>query len=146
GSPTEPDAFVAKLSPVPLAPPVLNPIEDQTVNEGDALSFVVSATSGSGNELALLIDRLPTWASFSGFVSLSPGSTMWQGTVSGAPNSAQARVYPIVFEVCDTDTRQCDSQYMTLTVNDTLVDTDRDGVPDTQDNSPDEFNPSQSDV
>jgi hypothetical protein len=139
------DGFVAGLSPTPLPPPMLDPIGDKTIAEGTPLSFVVSATSGSGNELALLIDRLPTWAAFSGLQNL-PQATVWEGVVTGTPNSAEAGQYSIVFEVCDTDTRQCDSEHITLTVNDTVLDTDRDGVPDTTDNSPDEFNPSQSDV
>ncbi len=73
-------------------PPVLAPIGNKTANEGQPLSFQVSATDADGDALTYSASNLPSGASF------SPATR----TFSWTPGFTQAGVYPGVhFEVSD---------------------------------------------
>ena len=63
---------------------------------------------------------------------------------SWTPTGYQAGVYRVNFVV--TDGEQTDFEEVTITVRDTIVDTDGDGVPDNVDNCPTVPNPDQSDL
>ncbi|MEN8187563.1 MAG: T9SS type A sorting domain-containing protein [Bacteroidota bacterium] len=88
--------------------PVLNPIGDQTVKEGETLDVTVSATDADGDALTLTATNLPSFASFT---DNNGGS----GILSFAPLSGDAGTYSdIVVEVSDgTDTS---SETISLTV------------------------------
>lgn len=45
-------------------PPVFDPVEDKTVNEGETLSFTVNATDAEGDPITYSADKLPEGASF----------------------------------------------------------------------------------
>ncbi|MGK9475328.1 putative Ig domain-containing protein [Melioribacter sp. OK-6-Me] len=45
-------------------PPVFDPVEDKTVNEGEALIFTVNATDAEGDPITYSADKLPAGASF----------------------------------------------------------------------------------
>jgi protocatechuate 3,4-dioxygenase beta subunit len=70
--------------------PVLNPIGNKTVTEGQSLTFTISATDPDGDPLTCSASNLPSWASF------NPATR----TFSGTPN--QAGSYSSVhFQVSD---------------------------------------------
>jgi hypothetical protein len=66
--------------------PVLNPIADQTMDEGMTLNIPISATDADGDKLALAGRNLPTFGSF---VDNGDGT----GTISFAPGFDAAGVY-----------------------------------------------------
>jgi hypothetical protein len=73
-------------------PPVLTPIGNKTVNEGQLLSFAISATDPDGDVLTYSYDNLPTGASFD----------LTTRTFSWTPTYDQAGTYPdIKFSVTD---------------------------------------------
>jgi Tol biopolymer transport system component len=90
-------------------PPVLNPIGDKTVSEGQNLSFTVSATDPDNNNLTYSASNLPTGASFDAGTH----------TFSWTPNYTQAGTYPNVqFVVTDDGTPVASSsESITITVN-----------------------------
>jgi hypothetical protein len=87
-------------------PPVLSPIGSKTVDEGEALVFIISATDPNGDALTYSASNLPDGAIF------DSGS----GTFSWTPGYGQAGVYPNVrFQV--SDGTFTDSEEITITVN-----------------------------
>lgn len=122
-------------------PPVLAPIGNQSVDEGVQLQFTVNATDpDAGNTLSFSATGLPQGATF----SAAPGQpSPATGTFSWIPNSAQSGVYYVHFSV--TDGTLIASEDITVTVNDTTVDGDGDGVPDSSDNCPTVANADQAD-
>jgi hypothetical protein len=118
-------------------PPVLAAIASQTASEGQPLQFTVSASDCDGDTLTLSAGNLPSGASFA-----QTGPTT--GLFSWTPDSSQAGLYYVTFQV--SDGLATDSQEVPIAVENTLVDTDLDGVPDAVDNCPDRWNRNQSDV
>ena len=87
-------------------PPVLNPIGNKAIPEGQLLSFTVSATDPDNDSLTYSSPNLPPGASFD-------SSTR---TFSWTPNFTQAGNYPnITFTV--SDGKLNDSEPMSITVN-----------------------------
>jgi hypothetical protein len=85
-------------------PPVLNAIGDKSVDEGELLTFTISATDPDGDSLTYSASNLPSGATFN-------SSTR---TFSWTPDEAQT--YPnIHFEVSDGELT--DSENITITVN-----------------------------
>lgn len=136
-----PDAFVAKIGSPPVnQAPVLAPIGNQTVVKVSLLQFTVSATDLDGpSPLTFSASNLPAGASFT-----DNGDNT--GTFTWTPDSSQAGIYYVHFEV--TDGTSIVSEDITITVNDndTIPDSDLDGVPDASDNCPNVPNPNQSDL
>jgi hypothetical protein len=116
-----------------VAPLALAPIGDKTVNEGVALAFTVDATGG-GQTKTFTAFELPLGATFDS----SSRQFSW------TPGANQAGKYFPCFQV--TDGESFDVECPTVTVNDTILDTDGDGVPDAVDNCPGVRNPDQSDT
>ena len=86
-------------------PPVLDPIGDKTVNEGELLEFTVSATDPDEDPLTYSASNLPDGADF------TPSTQ----TFSWTPGAGQAGSYPDVhFEV--TDGEIIDFEDITITV------------------------------
>jgi hypothetical protein len=115
------------------------------VDEGATLTFTLTSNLcddetlagqvGSGSFEAL---DLPTGATF------DPETA----TFTWTPSSAQAGTYHVKFvlQICGDGCNDPIVREATIVVNDTLVDTDGDGVPNTVDNCPDTPNPDQSDL
>lgn len=124
-------------------PPVVN-ATDQTVNEGVLLTFTVTAGDPDTPSATLPVTAtdLPRGATFD-------AST---GQVSWTPTSAQAGVYFVAFRAAADGTTI--ARTIRITVNDTIVDSDLDDVPDASnplvgrgpDNCRDVPNTDQSDV
>jgi putative Ig domain-containing protein/von Hippel-Lindau disease tumor suppressor protein/thrombospondin type 3 repeat protein len=111
----------------------LIPIGSKSIGEGQNLAFTVQ-TFGGNESLRLAAYPLPGGASF----NAQTGQFSW------TPASYQAGTYRINFTV--TDGELTDLEEVTITVLDTIVDTDGDGVPDAVDNCPTVPNPDQSDL
>ncbi|MFA3783786.1 cohesin domain-containing protein [Melioribacteraceae bacterium 4301-Me] len=90
-------------------PPVFNSIPNQTVNEGDTLTFTVSATDPENDPIVLTHGTLPQGASFDS----TTGVFTWQ------PNYEQAGQYDVIFYANDGHST---SQ---ITVHITVVNTNR---------------------
>jgi hypothetical protein len=87
-------------------PPVLSTIGDKSVNEGQLVMFIVSATDPDGDTLSYSASNLPEGASF------DPET----GVFSWTPGTGQAGSYEDVhFEVSDGELT--DSENITITVN-----------------------------
>ncbi len=88
-------------------PPVLGPIGNKEVNEGEILEFTIKATDPDGDFLSYSASHLPRGASF------DPATH----TFSWRPDYTQAGTYPeIHFAV--SDGKLTDSETITITVND----------------------------
>jgi hypothetical protein len=88
-------------------PPILDPIGNKTVNEGELLEFTITATDPDGDILTYSVSNLPTGASF------DPGTQ----TFSWIPDFTQAgSYYGIYFEVTDGDL--ADYEDIIIIVND----------------------------
>lgn len=98
------DVTVAADVPASNQAPVLDPIGNKTVNEGQLLSFTVSATDPDGDPL-----------SYSA-TNLSPGATFVGQTFSWTPGFDQAGSLPVTFTVSDGGL--ADSETITITVLD----------------------------
>ena len=73
-------------------PPVINPIGNKTINEGQSLTFTISATDPDGDTLTYSASNLPNGASF----NPTTGQFSWKPTYN------QAGIYKnIRFEVSD---------------------------------------------
>jgi len=95
------------LDPIPKQAPVLNPIGNKTVDEGNLLQFTISASDPDGDTLTYSASNLPKAASF------SPSTR----TFTWTPDYDQAGIYHnIHFEVSDGSLT--DSKDITITVND----------------------------
>jgi hypothetical protein len=91
-------------------PPVLDPIGDKSVNEGEALIFTVTGSDPDGDALTYSVNNLPLWASF------DPATRVF----SWAPDYGQAGVYPnVLFTLTDDgDSPLSDSEEINITVED----------------------------
>ncbi len=74
---------------LPNQAPVLNPIGDKEVNEGEELSFEVTATDENGDELTYSAEGLPEGAVFE------------EGVFTWTPSYEQAGEYEVTFKVGD---------------------------------------------
>ena len=102
-------ADAVRLVPIPAdnKAPVLNPIGNQSVNEGELLEFVVSATDLDGDDLTYEAADLPTGASF---------DTTTQ-TFSWTPEFGQAGSFQVIFSVSDNGSPvMTDSEEITIAV------------------------------
>lgn len=88
----------------PNAPPVLAPVGDQTIDEGQTLAFGLTATDPDGNPLTYSASDLPAGA------TLDPNTGAFRWT----PDYAQAGAYLVRFAV--SDSRASDVETVTLTV------------------------------
>lgn len=89
-------------------PPQFNSIPNQTVNEGDTLTFTVSATDPDGDSVTVSHGPLPQGASFDS----TSGQFTWQPTVGQAGN------YTVTFYASDGDsTSQLDVNIEVVHVN-----------------------------
>jgi len=84
--------------------PVLNPIGDKSVDEGQALTFTVSATDPDGDVLTYSASPLPPGASLNGTT----------GVFTWTPGFTQAGSYPVTFTVSDGSLT--DSEMITIEV------------------------------
>ena len=75
-------------------PPVINPIDDQTMNEGEPLTLNISATDPDGNTLAFTVNNLPDFADFN---NSSDGSA----TIVLQPDFSDSGQYTISVVVSD---------------------------------------------
>ena len=92
------------------AAPVLEPIEDQTLDEGKVIQVAVFASDADGDSLTLSAAGLPTFAAFTDH---GDGT----GALLLAPNHTDAGVHPDV-EITAFDGALTDSQKFTITVLD----------------------------
>jgi hypothetical protein len=120
--------------------PVLTVPDPPTVNEGVMLEFTVSASDADlpANTLTLSASNLPLGATFT--VSQNSGTFSWR------PTSAQGGPSPYLVDFTVSDGQFSDTRRLSITVFDTFADRDGDGIPDTEDNCPDHYNPDRADV
>ena len=85
-------------------PPLLDSIGARSTNEGDLLTFIISATDADGDPLVYSTSTLPDGATF------DPGTL----TFSWTPRYDQAGIYSLNFEV--SDGQLTDSENVTITV------------------------------
>lgn len=97
------------LIPSHNEPPVLDPVGDQTVNEGALLEFTVTASDPDHDILAFTADGLPHGA------ALSPVQAPQSAAFSWTPDYTQAGAYDVTFEV--NDGQATDTETVTITVN-----------------------------
>ncbi|MBU1613671.1 tandem-95 repeat protein, partial [Patescibacteria group bacterium] len=87
-------------------PPVLTPIGNKSVNEGDTLTFEVTASdSDTGDTISYTAQQ-----------SLPDGATFGNPTFTWTPGYDQAGTYPVTFIATDTQ-GDSDSETITITVN-----------------------------
>ncbi|KAF0188895.1 MAG: YD repeat-containing protein, partial [Gammaproteobacteria bacterium] len=99
-------------------PPVLIPIADQTVNEGQLLAFSISATDPDDDVLTMTA-RLGNGGSLSTIGAAFTDNGNNTGSFSWTPDFTQSGFYPVVFEV--TDGSLVAEETVTVTVNDVPV-------------------------
>jgi flagellar hook assembly protein FlgD len=104
-------------------PPLLAPIGDQAVNEGQTLTLHLTATDPDGDVLTYSASLLPVGASFEPVT----------GTFSWIPGSDQAGTYTVTFTVSDGELS--DEETITITVTDVPL------VLTSLSDSPDPFSP-----
>jgi len=124
----------ATVQTVVNGPPVFTGATSYQVNEGSPLTFQVSATDPGGKPLTFSASSLPTGASF---------NTATQ-TFAWTPNSTQGGPNPYLVYFTTSDGQFFTTTPVSITVNDTIVDSDGDGVPDAVDNCPSVYNPDQA--
>lgn len=105
-SPKRNDGATGSLQGDPL-PPVLAPIGSQGVNEGQLLSFGVSATDGNGTTPTLLAFSVPIGASFNDHGT-------GNGTFNWTPTYMQSVIDTVLFVA--SDGQLADSEYVEITV------------------------------
>ncbi len=89
------------------SPPVLNPIGNKIVDEGNLLEFTVTAADPDGDTLSYSVDNLPTGSNF------DPQTQLFSWT----PEFNQSGSYQVVFIVTDSGLpSQSDSETITITV------------------------------
>jgi len=88
-------------------PPTLGPVSDQTVNEGNALTFQLTATDPEGDTLTFGSPALP----FGATLNSTTGEFSW------TPDLNQAGSYPVTFTVTDPS-GGADSKTITIQVVD----------------------------
>ncbi len=108
--------------------PVFTVPGPQMVNEGVPLTFTVSATDTD----------LPANARTFSAINLPPGATFDPATQAFAwtPNSAQGGPNPYFVQFRVSDGEFIEVKGVSITVNDTILDSDGDGIPDSIDNCP----------
>ncbi|MBI4004237.1 MAG: hypothetical protein HY353_04365, partial [Candidatus Omnitrophica bacterium] len=110
------DGTFGDMEEVPItvvAPPVLDPIGPKTINEGQLLSFSVSAMdSDAAATLTLSATNLPAGASF----PTVNGTGSVSGTFNWTPGFNQAGSYQVTFTAADQGGLS-DSEAITITVN-----------------------------
>jgi CSLREA domain-containing protein len=111
-----------------------DPVDNKKVNEEELLKFALSA-AGPG-QLMFSVDPLPTFAHF-GLPDCAPQEFCWM------PTCAQSGKYDVLFSA--TNGQSSDFQTVTITVNDTIKDSEGDCIPTATDNCPDHMNPGQED-
>jgi putative Ig domain-containing protein/Kelch motif protein len=140
GGPAKGDLYCPGSKPITLLA-----IPNQAVDEAATLTMTLksnlcdnqpfSPTPGVGRVVTAL--DLPVGASF------NPAT----GTLSWTPDSGQAGTYYVTFTLddCGDGCFLADTKQATIVVNDTIVDTDGDGLPDNVDNCASVPNADQSD-
>ncbi len=140
----------------PNSPPELDPIGNREIDEEEPLSIQLSAVDPDDDTLTYgVVESLPSSFSF----DTETGLFEW------TPSLSDSGAYEVTFTV--TDSELADDETITITVNDVVVDSDGDGVPDdidicpgfddnldadsdgwpdSCDNCPDNFNPDQADA
>jgi len=103
-------------------PPILNPIGNKTVTEGDPLEIIVTATDPDGDDLTYLASSLPDGATF------DPVTQKFGWT----PGYDQAGNYKVLFTVTDNGTPpESDFEEITIRVNNVVLQATIDINPDT---------------
>jgi len=107
------DIFILKLTPLQIH----LPFATTTINEGQSLSFTVTASDKNGEQLNLEAIDSPQGASFTqGTTVILPDKTSTiQGKFTWTPTYEQAGVYQVTFKV--SDGQLGDSETVTITVN-----------------------------
>jgi hypothetical protein len=101
------DVFVSTLTFNINHPPILSPIGNKTVNEGQLLEFVITATDPDGNTLTYTASNLPLGATFDPLTQ----KFTW------LPDYTQAGNYNVLFNVTDNGTPPMSaSETITITV------------------------------
>jgi hypothetical protein len=102
------DSNEATWSPVEVNnPPVLNPIGAKSVDEGNLLTFTVTASDPEGDGLTFSASNVPTGASFNSSSQV----------FSWAPSFGDAGNYDVAFTVTDEGSpAESDSETVTITV------------------------------
>ena len=109
---TRPLSITINPAPTDNQPPILNAIGNKVVNEGQFLTFTISATDPDGDNLTYSASNLPSGASF------TPASR----TFAWTPDYSQAGTYPDVhFEVSDGSLTT--SENITIIVNAVVLNT-----------------------
>lgn len=86
-------------------PPVLANIGQKVVNEGQSLSFNVTATDANGTVPQLAVRGLPVGASF----TITTNSLTAQGAFSWTPTNGAYGIHPVLFTVTDGRTEDSES-------------------------------------
>jgi len=107
-TPTRNDGRTGTLQGVAL-PPVLAPIGNKQVNEGQPLGFQVTATDGNGTIPTFIVQNVPQGSSFVDHLN-------GQGNFNWTPTYLQSGVYSNVLFIA-TDGALADSESVTITVN-----------------------------
>lgn len=105
-TPRRNDGETITLVCAPVAP-VLAPIGNKNVNEGQLLSFGASATDGNNDPLTLTAAPLPSGANFN-------DNGNGTGTFTWTPSFLQSGIYNVLFVVSDGGL--ADSEQVTITV------------------------------
>ena len=114
---------ISILSPSNCHPPVLDPIGNQEVDEGDQLTFSVSASDPDPNDqLTFSAGGLPSGADF----DPDTGQFNWLTTSGDQGN------YTVTFDVCDTcpDEPLCDDEQVIISVGDVCRPPELDAIGD----------------
>lgn len=119
---------------IPPAAPVLAPIGDKTVAEGDTLIINLSATDTDSEDLSFSVDPVIANATLIDYGNKTARYTF-------RPNFNQAGDYEVTFTV--SDGVMTDEETITITVTNS-IDSDNDGVADNKDNCPSVYNPNQA--
>ncbi len=96
------------------SPPVIQPLGNYEIKEGETLAFKVESSDPDGDETTCRARRLPKWATF------HTATCTFRGTPGPAVASLEQRVTEfkeVMFEVCDKQPL-CASQLSTITVLD----------------------------
>jgi hypothetical protein len=102
-------ADAVRIISAPNNAPILDPIDNKTVNEGELLEFTVTASDPDGDYLTYSDSNLPEGASF------DPETQVF----SWIPGYGQADNYAVLFTVTDDgDPPLSDSEEITITVGD----------------------------
>ncbi len=101
----------AQMEPINY-PPVLDPIGDKVIYEGDTLEFTITGTDPEGDTLTFSASNLPTGATF------NPNTQQFVWT----PDFTQSGVYPnVLFTVTDNGMPpESDSESITITVGNVI--------------------------